>query len=86
MLSYRPKYNQTLHNFSFRTNYETIENSKAIQIWGYILRPNNDMESQVGTLYANLHHHIYNIKSVTKYTNFSTRYVFIKSIVLGKLD
>ena len=44
------------------------------------------MESQVGTLCANLHHRIHNIKSISKYTNFSTRYVFVKSIVLGKLN
>ena len=43
------------------------------------------METQIGTLCANLHSRIHTIRQITPFTTFHTRLQLIKSIVIGKL-
>ena len=52
---------------------------------GFILRNNLNYDTQIGTLCASLHHRIFSIKNITKFTDFKTRLIFIKSLVIGKL-
>ena len=58
MLSHQPKYNKDLDNFHIKANDDQIDNKRTIQILGFILKYNLDLDTQIGTLCANLHHRI----------------------------
>merc|ERR1712105_226449 len=62
-----------------------IHNKPTIKILGITLRNNLSMETQIGTLCANLHSRIHTIRQITTFTTFHTRLQLIKSIVIGKL-
>lgn len=53
---------------------------------GVILEQNLGWNIEVGTLFANLHNIIYNIKLISKYLDFTTRKQFIYAIVIGELQ
>merc|ERR1712112_195188 len=85
MLGYNKKYKNELEHFYFFANNDKIVNQKSLKILGFTLRCDNNMETQIGNLCANLHFRINNIRKLNKFTNFSSRLVFIKSLVIGKL-
>ena len=80
-----PKFNTLLKNFYFMANGYTIKPSNTIKILGVYLRNDLKIDTQIGRLCAELHNRLYQLKKLTKFTSFSTRNIFIKSYVIGKL-
>jgi len=60
-------------------------NTTSMKILGYVIGHNLDMTTQICNVCINLHYRLYNIKELTNITNMSTRLVFGKLLVLGKL-
>ena len=44
------------------------------------------MDTQIGKLVGQLHNRIYEIKQISKFTNFKTRLSFMNAHVIGKLN
>ena len=44
------------------------------------------MDSQIGTLCAELHNKLYNLRKVTKYTDIKTRLKFLNAHIMGKIQ
>ena len=86
MLSAGPKYKEYIKDFNFKANKDTIKNKNNIKILGVILQRDLGWDIEIGTICANLHNRLNNIKKVAQYTNFITRKELIFSIVLGKLQ
>merc|ERR1712105_439770 len=58
-----------------------IHNKPTIKILGITLRNNLSMETQIGTLCANLHSRIHTIRQITSFTTFHTRLQSINYIL-----
>ena len=63
-----------------------IIKTTTLKILGYSIRHNLDMATQLGNVFANLHHRIHNIRQLTNITNNKTRQIFINSLIIGKLN
>ena len=85
MITAKPKHRNKFIDFNFTANTDIIHNKPTIKILGITLRNNLSMETQIGTLCANLHSRIHTIRQITPFTTFHTRLQLIKSIVIGKL-
>merc|ERR1712240_591668 len=84
MLPSKPAQHNFTSNFQFRANTHITQNKTYIKILGITIRHNLDMNTQVGNLCSNLSNRLYNIKKISKFTNFTTRLQFVKSLVIGK--
>ena len=73
-------------NFYFMAHDYKIEPVKGMKILGFYLRNDLKLDSQIGKLSANLHNKIYQLRKLSKYTDFSTRNIFIKSYIMGKIN
>jgi len=85
MIGYKNKHKKELENFYFFANNDKIINQKSMKILGFTLRYDNNMDTQIGKTCANLHYRLNNIRKLNVYTSFSSRIVFVKSLVIGKL-
>ena len=86
MLIYKNKFTNNLKDFTFSAGNYTIKPKKTIKNLGYILRDDLKPDSQIGTMCANLHNKIFELKKLTKFTNFKTRLNFVQAIVMGKIN
>ena len=81
----RPKLLHIFKNFFFMARNHKIKPVSTLKILGYYLRSDLHLDSQIGKLSATLHNRIFQIKKLTKFTNFKTRATFIKAYVIGKV-
>ena len=72
-------------NFSFQAGGDTIKNSYFIKILGTYIQCDLKMDKTINKICSELHHKIFNIRTLTPYTNFNTRSKFLNSFVMGKL-
>jgi len=63
MITCKPKFKEHFKNFTFRANDDIIHCKSYIKILGITIRDTLDMKTQIGTICANLHHRIHNIKN-----------------------
>ena len=73
-------------NFTFQAGKDTIKNSNSIKILGTIIQNDLRLDKTINKLTSELHNRIHNIRTLTPYTNFSTRYKFLNAFVIGKLN
>ena len=62
-----------------------IKPVKSLKILGIYLRDDMKLDTQVGRLSAELHNKIFQLRKLTKFTNFNTRNIFVKSYIIGKI-
>ena len=86
IINCKPKFEKILKNFHFMAKNYKILPKKTIKILGIYIRSDLKLDTQVGKLCAELQNRIFNLKKLTKYTDFKTRLTFIKSYVIGKLS
>ena len=53
---------------------------------GTIIQNDLRLDKTINKLTSELHNRIYNIRTLTPYTNFSTRSKFLNAFVIGKLN
>ena len=75
-----------LKNFTFLAGKDTIKNSNSIKILGTIIQNDLRLDKTINKLTSELHNRIHNIRTLTPYTNFNTRYKFLNAFVIGKLN
>ena len=63
-----------------------IEPKKCIKILGFMLQDDLKTDREINKISSQLHNRINNIRSLTKYTTFSTRLKFLNAYVIGKLN
>ena len=85
LLIYKNKHKENLKNFFFKANQFKITPKKVITILGAHLREDLKLDTQIGNLVGQLHNRIFEIKQISKYTNFKTRLDFVNAHVIGKL-
>jgi hypothetical protein len=85
IINYLPKYNNNFLNFHFFASNYKISPKNIVKILGTYLRSDLKLDSQVGKLTGELHSRIFEVRKLTKYTNFATRLKFINAFVVGKL-
>ena len=83
---YKNKFINNLKDFSFNAGSHIIKPKKSIKILGQIIRDDLKLDSQVGTMCANLHNKLFELKKLSKYTDFKTRLKFVNSHILGKIN
>ena len=75
-----------LKNFTFLAGKDTIKNSNSIKILGTIIQNDLRLDKTINKLTSELHNRIYNIRTLTPYTHFSTKSKFLNAFVIGKLN
>lgn len=85
LLVYKNKHKENLKHFYFKAEQFKITPKKVIKILGAHLRADLKLDTQIGKLVGQLHNRIYELKKISKFTNFQTRLQFINAHVIGKL-
>ena len=73
-------------NFTFNAGNDIIKNNFTIKILGTIIQADLKLDKTINKLSSELHNKIYNIRKLTPFTNFKTRYQFLNAFVFGKLN
>ena len=85
MVVSKPRFCKHIKNFSFNAKQFMIKAKNSIKILGIYLKRDLKMDAQIGSLCAELHNKIFNIRKLTQFTTFKSRLSFIKSFIIGKL-
>ena len=73
-------------NFSFKAGNDIIKNKNSIKILGTIIQNDLKLDKSMNKLCSQLHNRIFNIRKLTKYTDFKTRSKFLNGFVMGKIN
>ena len=82
----KSKHESLFKNFKFQAGDDMIEPKKCIKILGFMLQDDLKIDREINKISSQLHNRINNIRSLTKYTTFSTCLKFLNAYVIGKLN
>ena len=86
LITSKPKFHKVMKNFYFNSMTFKISPTNMIKILGANITSDLKFNTHIGKLASACHNRIFQLRTLTKFTNFKTRLSFLNSYVIGKIN